>query len=306
MGPRTMTLLRQLSDELQELVARTAPAVVTVLNGRGQGSGFVLAPDGLLLTNAHVVDRARQLKVGIADGSEVEGRLVGADAATDLAVVRIDAATLPSLRLADRQRVRVGQLVVAIGNPLHFDRSVSLGVVSALDRTLPTPAGRPLEGLIQTDAAINPGNSGGPLVDADGEVVGVNTAIVPFAQGLGFAVPAHTANWVAPVLIRHGEVRRPLLGIAARGVELGAPLAREAGQSRAVLVAAISSGAPAARAELRPGDLLLSADGEPLASIDDLQRVMVLTEAKPLRVELLRKRARLALTVEPGPARRAA
>jgi S1-C subfamily serine protease len=201
-----MSLLRQLSDELEALVARTAPAVVGVAHRGGQGTGLVLAPDGWLLTNCHVVRGQGEIRVGLASGDDLRGDIAGVDERTDLALVRIGASGLPSLSLADRRRLHVGQLVVAIGNPLHFDRSVSLGVVSAVDRSLPAPGGHLFEGLVQTDAAINPGNSGGPLLDADGHVVGINTAIIPFAQGIGFAVPAHTVQWVAAVLMRKGEV----------------------------------------------------------------------------------------------------
>ncbi|MFZ5481382.1 MAG: S1C family serine protease, partial [Myxococcota bacterium] len=225
-----MTLLSLLSRDLEALVARVSPAVVGVAHGRGRGSGFVLAPDGFVVTNAHVVQGAKEVRVELA-GEDLAAKVVGVDATTDVAVLKADATDLVALPLADRAHVRVGQIVVAIGNPLRFDRSVSLGVVSATDRALPARRGRPLEGLIQTDAAINPGNSGGPLVDAEGEVVGISTAIVPWAQGLGFAVPAHTAGWVASVLMRHGEVRRPVLGVHARSVDLDA---RKTGRSRAL------------------------------------------------------------------------
>jgi S1-C subfamily serine protease len=199
--------------------------------------------------------------------------------------------------LAER-RVEVGQLVMAIGNPLGFDRSVSLGVVSALFRELPTRDGV-LEGLIQTDAAVNPGHSGGPLLDMDGCVVGINTAMLVPARGIGFAVPAHTASWVAAVLIQSGEVVRPYLGIRARGEELGPELARDTGQARGIRVVGVEPGTPAAVGGLSGGDLLLAANASPVATLDDLARVLVLTRPAALDVEVLREGARRRLVVHP-------
>jgi S1-C subfamily serine protease len=296
-----MSLLTTLSDELVGLAARTAPSVVSVEHYRGQATGIVLAPDGYILTNCHVVrSRARTpMGIGFADGVYVQGELVGLDPRTDLAVLHVDAGELVSLPLADSRRVRVGQLVVAIGNPFRFDRSMSLGVVSALDRSLPGPGSSMFEGLIQTDAAINPGNSGGPLLDTQGAVVGINTAIIPFAQGIGFAVPAYTASWVSAVLIQKGEVKRPFLGISARGVELVAAMSKELGQQRAVRVFEVNADTPAAAAGLKDGDILLSANGSQLASVDDLQRVMVLGEDDEIRLELLRDRRRHSLIARP-------
>jgi serine protease Do len=210
-----MALLQQLSLELGDLVARAVPAVVGLRHGQGQGSGVVLSPDGYALTNSHVARAQGPLRVRLPGGEETTAELVGADDRTDLAVVRAAARGLSALSLPDVGRLRVGELVVAIGNPFGFERSVSLGVVSALFRDLPTRDGV-LEGLIQTDASVNPGNSGGPLLDARGEVAGITTAMLPYARGIGFAIPARTASWVAAVLIQHGEVARPYLGIVAR------------------------------------------------------------------------------------------
>jgi serine protease Do len=298
-GP--MSTLLSLSQDLEALVARAAPAVVSVQRRRGQAAGLVLAPDGYVLTNDHVVRRATEVRVGLSGGDELGARVVGSDPRTDLAVLHVDAADLPSLPLRETRAARVGQIVLAIGNPLFFDRSVSLGVVSALDRSLPA-RGALLEGLIQTDAAINPGNSGGPLLDAEGAVVGINTAIVPFAQGIGFAVPARTASWVAAVLIHEGRVRRPVLGVAARGVDLSAEAARETGQVRAVRVFEVGAATPAEAAGLRQGDLLLSANDSTLFGIDDLQRVMVLGGGEELRLDLLRERARHRVALRPAAA----
>jgi serine protease Do len=294
-----MDVLQQLSASLEGLVARTAPSVVAVEHYRGHGSGVVLTPDGYVLTNHHVVAGRRELGIGFADGSYLQAKAVGLDPRTDLAVLRVTARDLPALKLADSREVRVGQLVVAIGNPLRFERSVTLGVVSALDRSLNGAGGVLFEGLIQTDAAINPGNSGGPLVSAAGEVVGISTAIVPYAQGIGFAVPAHTASWVSAILIQKGEIRRPFLGIAARGVELVATVARELGHPRAVRIFEVSPNTPAANAGLKDGDLVLAADGQWLSSVDDLQRVMVLGDADEVRLDILRDRRKVEIRIAP-------
>jgi S1-C subfamily serine protease len=226
-------------------------------------------------------------------------QLVGADERTDLAVVRTDAGP-PPLQLADSRRVQVGQLVMAIGNPLGLARSVSLGVVSALFRELPTRDGL-LEGLLQTDAAVNPGHSGGPLLDMDGRVVGINTAMLAPGRGIGFAVPAHTASWVAAVLIQHGEVRRPYLGIRARSEELAPAVARDAGQPRGVRVVGVEPGTPAAAGGLSGGDLLLAANDAPVATLDDLARVLVLARPASVDVEVFRAGARRHLVVRPQP-----
>jgi len=292
-----MGSLKHLSQELETLAARTSPSVVGVLGGDGQGTGIVIANDGYVLTNAHVV-RSRKLAVRLAWGDEVKGELIGKDERTDLAVLRIQAAELQALPLADSRRVNVGQLVVAIGNPFRFERSVSLGVVSALDRSLPTRTGL-LEALIQTDAAINPGNSGGPLIDADGAVVGINTAVIPFAQGIGFAIPAHTAAWVTAVLIAHGEIQRPFLGISARGEELAPMLARQLGRARAVRILGVEREAPAETAGLRGGDFITLANGSPLTSVDDLQRVMVLSRPSAIHLEVWRDQRMQQLSVLP-------
>jgi len=282
-----MNLLSQLSRDLESLVAKASPAVVGIEHAQGQGSGLVLSPDGYVLTNAHVVGRARSLRVRLSGGSAVRAERVGGDEHSDLAVIRIDAKNLSTLPLAGFESLKVGQLVLAIGNPFRFERSVSLGVISALDRTLPGARGGIMEGLIQTDAAINPGNSGGPLLSTEG-VLGINTAIIPWAQGIGFAIPASTANWVAAVLMRSGEVRRPFLGIAAKGEELEAELVRSTGQSRAVRIVEVEVSTPAALAGLRGGDLLLSANGKRVGTVDDLQRVMVLADDSQIELEVWR------------------
>jgi len=295
-----MSRLSEFSDELESLVATAAPSVVAIEHGRGQGSGIILSSDGYVVTNAHVVQgRAGALSVRLAGGDELPAEVVGEDRASDLAVLRVNAWNLPSLSLDESRRLRVGQLVLAIGNPLRFERSVSLGVVSAIDRSLPGPNRRPFEGLVQTDAAINPGNSGGPLLDAHGAVVGINTAVIPYANGLGFAIPAHTAVWVTAVLIRDGRVERPLIGISAQGVDLAPRVAAELGQRRAVRVHAVAADSPASTARLKPADLLLGANDTTLFSVDDLQRVLVLTRGADVSLRVMRDGAPLSLSVRP-------
>jgi S1-C subfamily serine protease len=292
--------LSDFSDELEGLVATAAPSVVAVEHGRGQGSGIIVSSDGYVVTNAHVVHgRAGKLSVRLAGGDELGAEVVGEDRPSDLAVLRVNAFNLPSLSLDESRRLRVGQLVVAIGNPLRFERSVSLGVVSAIERSLPGPGRRPFEGLVQTDAAINPGNSGGPLLDAHGAVVGINTAVIPYANGLGFAIPAHTAAWVTAVLIRDGRIDRPVIGIAAQGVDLTPKIAAELGQHRAVRVHAVAADSPASVAQLKPADLLLGANDVALHSVDDLQRVFVLSRGADVALRLFRDGAELALSVKP-------
>ncbi len=298
-----MSLLRDLSAELSGLVARAAPAVVGIERRRGHGSGVVLAQDGYVLTNAHVAGRGGPIGVRLSGEEAVKGELVGADERTDLAVIRAGAGGLPTLPLAEDRRLRVGELVVAIGNPLGFDRSVTVGVVSALYRSLPTGQGGLLDGLVQTDAAVNPGNSGGPLLDADGQVVGITTAMIPQAAGIGFAIPARTASWVAAVLIQHGEVRRPTLGIAVRAEELAPEAARAAGHPRGVRVLGVEAGTPAAEAGIAEGDLLLEANGNPVDTLDDLQRVLVLSAPPEIELSVLRGSALRRRAIRPRAAR---
>ncbi len=299
-----MSPLEALSTDLADLAARAAPSVVGLETRDGQGSGVVLAQDGFVLTNAHVAARA-PLRVRISGARAVRGAVVGTDERTDLAVVRAEARDLPAVTLSER-RLRVGELVLAIGNPLGFERSVSVGVVSALHRDLAAPRGVVLEGLVQTDAAVNPGNSGGPLLDARGAVVGVTTAMLPWASGIGFAIPAHTAGWVASTLIREGEVRRPFLGVAARGEDLEPVVAREVGRTRAVRVLEVVAGSPADAAGVRGGDLVVSAGSGPVETLDDVVRAMVLGHPAELELGLVRGGRRVQVSIRPRPRRAAA
>jgi serine protease Do len=293
-----LTPLMELSESLEALVEQTVPSVVGVQHARGQGSGVIVAPDGYVVTNSHVIRGAREIKVRLDPGEELRAQIVGDDPPSDLALLRLAGHGFPSLPLSQERRLRVGQLVVAIGNPLRFERSVSLGVVSAIDRTLAGPH-TPLEGLLQTDAAINPGSSGGPLLDAAGSVVGINTAVVAMASSIGFAIPAHTAGWIVPVLLGHGRVDRPLLRMAGHGVELSRAQARELGQYRAVRVLDVSEGGPAARAGLVRGDLILKLDEQEVGRVDDLVRGMVLGGSRELSLIVQRGEQRLARSVVP-------
>ncbi len=297
-------ILSQLSHELEDLVAKTAPSVVAVEQGRGQGTGVVIAGDGYVLTNSHVArGNPRTLRVRLPTGDELAAELVGDDPESDLAVLRVGERGLTPLELHESRRLKVGQLVVAIGNPLRFEGTVTLGVVSALERALPGPAGTLFEGLVQTDAAINPGNSGGPLLDASGAVVGINTAVIPHARGLGFAIAAHTASWIAAVLMRRGHVARPLLGVAARGVDLLPSVAGTAGQARAVRIHAVSHGSAAERAQLGAGDLLLRANDLPLFGVDDLKRALVLSDGEAVVLDVQGRGGRRSFSIKPDPAR---
>ena len=303
-----MKLLQQFSDDLEELVARASPAVVGVEHGRGHGTGLFLTPDGYVLTNRHVVRHSRRQTVTLSTGEERKASFVGGDAPTDLAVLRVDGQDFPTLPLADPKDVRMGQLVVAIGNPFRLEQSVTLGVVSAINRSITLPDGTVLEGLLQTDAAINPGNSGGPLLNTRGQVVGLNTLVLPYAQGIGFAVSATTAAWVAGLLIHHGRVERRYLGVAARAVVLEPAHARDTGQLRAVLILQVQPGTPAQSAGLEPEDLLLGINQRPVGSVDDVQRVMALAAHPEMRLDVLRKgrrqelSARVRARVEPAAA----
>ena len=242
----------------------------------GAGSGVIIAPDGYVLTNDHVAAGAEGLEVVLADGSSLAAEIVGEDPDTDLALLRVARGGLPAARFGDSSALRVGQLVVAIGNPLGLQATVTAGVVSALHRTLRGISGRVIEDIIQTDAALNPGNSGGALVDGRGRVIGINTAVIAGAQGICFAVPINTAQRIIPELMREGRVVRGHLGLACQTVALTRAVGARLGLSAraGVLAVSVSEGGPAAGAGLRPGDVILSLDGSPTPSVDAIHRLL--------------------------------
>ena len=277
---------------------------------QGGGSGFVFTPDGLILTNSHVVHEATRIQVSFADGRRFPASTIGDDPATDLAVVRVDipnndAPGLVVAPLGDSQKLRVGQLAIAIGNPYGFQYTVTAGVVSALGRSLRSYSGRMIDDVIQTDASLNPGNSGGPLVTSDGQVVGVNTATIMGAQGLCFAIGINTAKFVAGRLLREGRIRRSYIGVEAQTTPLHRRLVRfySLPQETGVVVISVTPGSPGQKAGLREGDVIVALDGQPVAGVDDLHRL--LTDARvgiSSALTVLRWTERLELKVIPEEA----
>ncbi len=273
---------------------------------QGGGSGFVFTPDGLILTNSHVVHGATRIQVSFSDGHRFPAHTIGDDPATDLAVIRIDAPQIVAAPLGDSQKLRVGQLAIAIGNPYGFQYTVTAGVVSALGRSLRSYSGRLIDDVIQTDASLNPGNSGGPLVSSDGRVIGVNTATIMGAQGLCFAIGINTAKFVAGRLLRDGRIRRAYIGVEAQTAPLHRRLVRfyDLPQESGVIVSAVTPGSPAQRAGLREGDVIVALDGKAVAGVDDLHRL--LTDAHvgvSSSLTVLRWTQKLELQVVPQEAR---
>jgi len=297
-------------DAFSTVVTRVAevlrPAVVNLRVGGGRrggsGSGVLFAPDGFLLTNHHVIGDSDEVRVRLNDGSELAGEVVGRDPWTDLAVVQADARSLPFANLGDSSRLKVGQLVVAIGSPLGFESTVTAGVVSATGRTLRSITGHLVDNVIQTDAALNPGNSGGPLVDSRGRVIGINTAVIQPAQGICFAIPINMAKHILPQLMQHGKVVRGYLGIHARTVPLPPPLVRRFSlrQPHGVEILAVEPDGPADQAGLQEGDILIALGDQSTASVDDLHKLLTqLPVGIPAGVAFLRDGRRMERFVLP-------
>ena len=309
-GQSDVDLLDAYSRAVITVVDATGPAVVSITAGRngpdsvpdpvGTGSGVLVAPDGYILTNHHVVEKADQLRVTLTDGASMGAVVVGSDPPNDLAVIRAEGGGLPYATLGDSGPLRVGQLVIAMGNPFGFQSTVSTGVVSALGRGLRTPQGRLVENVIQHTAPLNPGNSGGPLVDSRGRVVGINTAIIPIAQGIGFSIPANTARYVISQLLTHGRVRRGYLGISARQRPLDRRLVRYHGLSfdAAVEVVSLEPEAPAAAGGIRAGDVIVTLNGQGVRSVDDIHRLLAEEEfGVAVRLGVLRGKDLLEIPV---------
>jgi S1-C subfamily serine protease len=308
-------LLDSYSRSVVGAAQRVAPAVVKIdvkqrIDGRrgprevgGSGSGFVIAPDGFILTNSHVVHGATEMVVNLPDGREYAAHLTGDDPDTDLAVIRIDAPNLVHVRLADSENLHVGQLVIAIGNPLGFQASVTAGVISALGRSMHSLSGRLIDNIIQTDAALNPGNSGGPLVNSAGEVIGVNTAMIRPAQGICFAIASNTAKFVAAWLIRDGKIRRSYIGVAGQNVPIHRRVVRFYNLPRetGVLVVSVEKGSPSEKAGLREGDVVVAFNNQPVASIHDLHKLLAGEQiGVRAQVTIVRHTEKLTVAITPA------
>lgn len=276
-------LLDAYSSTVAGVVDRVGPAVSRIerigangQKGNGHGSGFVISPDGLIVTNNHVVEDARTVRISMPDGFAGEGRVLGRDPDTDIALVRADGSPSAWAPLGDSKRLRRGQIAIAIGNPLGYEWTVTAGVVSALGRSMRASTGRLIDDVIQTDASLNPGNSGGPLVSSAGEVIGVNTAVIRGAQGIAFAVASNTANFVISEILRFGRVRRAFIGVSADTITLPRKTALLAGRraDTAVRIRTLDKDGPAAKGGLREGDVVLSIDGRPVTGVDDLIRLL--------------------------------
>lgn len=307
-------LLDSYSKTITSVVEKVKPAVVNIRvvsgkrdqrtgsEGGGSGSGFIIAPDGYILTNSHVVHGAKQMEVTLADGRVFSASLIGDDPETDLAVIRINASRLVHARFGDSKSIRVGQIAIAIGSPFGFQQTVTAGVVSALGRSMRSQSGRLIDNVIQTDASLNPGNSGGPLVNSHGEIIGVNTAIILPAQGICFAIASNTAEFVTAWLIKEGLIRRSWIGVSGQNVPIHRRVVvfHRLAVDHGVLVSGIESGSPASRAGLREGDVIVSFGGEPVSGIDGLHRHLVAKAiGVPSQITVIRHTEKLDLTVTP-------
>ncbi len=284
-------------------VAReVTPTVVSVSQPRGSGSGIIVNRDGIIVTNAHVVGQARTVEVGLADGRTLRGTVMGTDPTIDVAVVRLEARNLPAAPMGDSDRLEVGQLAIAIGNPLGLERTVTMGVVSAVNRN---PRGLGLDGLIQTDAAISPGNSGGPLVDSRGRVIGINTVVISGAgaSGLGFAVPINLANDIVRQVLTTGRITRTYLGIGYADIDPELARQFELSTREGIIIGRVEANSPASRAGLRPQDIIVRGNDTPIQSGGDLRRLLrSLSPGDQVRLEVLRPSGRTTVNVRLGEA----
>jgi len=301
--PSDERLLDAYSATVSAVADHVGPAVGLVESGKGHGSGVVLSPDGLVVTNSHVAGDRKTVTIRLPDGHRLEGRILGTDPDTDLAIIKADGTALAAATLGDSSVLRRGHIAIAIGNPLGFESTVTAGVISALGRSLRSPSGRPIEDVIQTDAALNPGNSGGALVSSFGEVIGVNTAMIAGAQGICFAVASNTVRWVLTEILQHGRVRRAWLGLAVDAVNLPRRIAAAAGiesLSAAVIHQIVKDG-PADRAGMREGDVLLSLDGIAVTGPGPLLKMLGADEIGRTRLaKVLRSGRLLDLPVTPA------
>jgi S1-C subfamily serine protease len=311
--PSDGPLLDAYSNAVVNVADLVSPSVVKIdvrkagagRNGReggGSGSGFVITPDGFILTNSHVVHGAEKIEVTLADGRRPDAHLIGSDPDTDLAVIRIYAPSLKAVTLGDSNQLRVGQLAIAIGNPYGFQYTVTAGVVSALGRSFRASSGRLMDNIIQTDAALNPGNSGGPLVNSRGEVIGVNTAVILPAQGLCFAIAINTAKHVAAWLIKEGRIRRSYLGVGGQTAKLHRRLVRhyKLPVESGMLIVGVEPGSPASRTGLREGDIVVEFNGHPIAGIDELHKNLTgMQVGERLPITILRQTEKLDLEIVP-------
>ncbi len=307
-------ILDAFSNAVTRVVDRVSPSVASIATvgknrpergnpaAGGSGSGVVIAPDGYILTNSHVVEGAAELNVQFIDGTRHSATLVGQDASTDLAVIRANAKGLPFSALGESGQLKVGQFILAIGNPFGYQATVSTGVVSSLGRALRSQDGRLIENVVQHTAPLNPGNSGGPLVNSRGQVVGINTAIIAIAQGIGFAVPASTVQWVVPQLMSQGKVKRGYLGIAGTTRPISRRMARiiDHAKERVVEVMSVDKDGPASRAGVLTGDFIFAIGDHPVHSMDDLHRFLTENSAaKPFPLTLLRRTKKRIVQVVP-------
>jgi len=312
---RDEELLDAYSRAVIGVVEKVGPAVVSIQvkaartrdnrQGEAAGSGVIVTPDGFVLTNNHVIEHGGELTVTLTDGRTLSAQVVGTDPSTDLAVIRIDAPHLPMAYLGDSAKLQVGQLAIAIGNPLGFQSTVSTGVISALGRTLRGNTGRLIENVIQTDVPLNPGNSGGPLVDSRGRVIGINSAMIYMAQGISFAIPVNTAKWVISELLIHGKVRRSYLGLSGQLRPISQRVQRyfELPSNSVVEVVSLESDGPAQKAGLRQGDQIVALGGQSVSTVDDIHRLLAnQPSGSTIKLTILRGREQLELQVVTGEA----